>query len=55
MPTAHGDKKKAKEDKEAYEEATSTLKGLLNKYEEGKNRYQNLNRMMNSRTYPITR
>ena len=42
MPTAHSDKKKAKEDEEAYEEARSTLKGLLNK-------------MMNSRTYPTTR
>ena len=28
-----------KEDEEAYEEATSTLRGLLNKYVEGKNRY----------------
>jgi hypothetical protein len=33
----------------------STLKGLLNKYAEGKNRYQNLHRMMDARTYPITR
>ena len=45
----------AKEDEEAYEEATSTLRGLLNKYAEGKNGYQNLHRMMSSRTYPITR
>ena len=55
MPTAHGDKEKAKEDEEAYEKATSTLKRMLNKYEEGKNKYQNLHRMMDARTYPITR
>ena len=40
----------AKEDEEAYEEVTSTFRGLLNKYREGKNRYQNLHRMMDSRT-----
>ena len=55
LPTAHCNKKEAKEDKEAYEEATSSLRGLLNKYEEGKNRYLNLHRMMNLRTYPISR
>ena len=55
MPTDHDDEKEAKEDEEAYEEATSMLRGLLIKYEEGKDRYQNLHRMMNSRTYPITR
>ena len=55
LPTVHLDEKKAKEDTETYEEATSMLRRLLNKYEEGKNRYQNLHRMMNSRTYPITR
>ena len=38
LPTVHLDEKKAKEDTEAYEEATSTLRRLLNKYEEGKNR-----------------
>ena len=54
MPTTHGNEKEAKEDKEAYEEVTSTLRGLLNKYKKGKNRYQNLHRMMNSRTYPIS-
>ena len=55
MPTEHLDEKKAKEDTETYEEATSTLSRLLNKHEEGKNRYQNLHRMINSRTYPIKR
>ena len=55
MPTDHDDEKEAKEDEEAYEEATSMLRGLLIKYEEGKDRYQNLHRMMNSRTYPIKR
>ena len=55
MPTAHGNEKEAKEDKEAYEEATSTLRGLLNKYEEDKNRYQNLHRMRNMNSYPISR
>ena len=44
-----------KEDKAAYEEALSTLRGLLNKYAEGNSRYQSLHRMMKSRTYPITR
>ena len=34
---------------------SSTLRGLLNKYAEDKNRYHNLHRMMDSRTYPITR
>ena len=55
MPTVHLDKKKAKEDTETYEEALSTLRRLLNKYEEGKNSYQNLHRMMSSRTYPTKR
>ena len=32
---------------------TSLLRRLLNKYEEGKNRYQTLRRMMDSRTYLI--
>ena len=32
---------------------TSLLGRLLNKYEEGKNRYQTLRRIMDSRTYPI--
>ena len=53
MPTVQLDKQKAKEDTEAYKEVMSTLRRLLNKYEEGKNRYQTLQRMMNSRTYPI--
>ena len=53
MPAVHLDEKKAKED--TYEEATSRLRKLLNKYKEGKNRYQNLHRMMNTRTYPIKR
>ena len=38
LPTAHSDKKKAKENEEAYEEVTSTLKGLLNKDKEDKNK-----------------
>ena len=42
-------------DNEAYEEATSPLRRLLNKYEEGKDRYQTLQRMMDSGTYPIKR
>ena len=54
LPTEHLDKK-AKGDTETYEEATSTLSRLLNKYEEGNNRYQNLHRMIYSRTYPIKR
>ena len=55
MPTEHLDEKKAKEDTETYEEATNTLSRLLNKYKEGKNRYQNLHRMINLETYPIKR
>ena len=50
--------KKTKDDQldnEAYEEATSPLRRLLNKYEEGKDRYQTLQRMMDSGTYPIKR
>ena len=55
LPTAYLDEKKSKEDTETCEEATSTLRRLLNKCEEGKNRYQNLHGMMNTRTYPIKR
>ena len=39
LPTVHLNEKKAKEDTETYEEATSMLRRLLNKYEEGKNRH----------------
>ena len=46
LPTVHLDEKNAKEDTETYEEARSTLRRLLNKYEKGKNRYQNLHRLM---------
>ena len=55
MHTEHLKEKKAKEDTETYEEATNTLSRLLNKYGEGKNRYQNLHRMISSRTYPTKR
>ena len=55
MPTDHDDEKEAKEDEEAYEEATSMLRGLLIKYEEGKDRYQTLQRMMDSGTRLIKR
>ena len=41
LPTVHRDEK-TKEDTETHKEAMSTLGRLLNKYEEGKNRYQNL-------------
>ena len=37
----------------SHGEVTSLLRRLLNKYEEGKNRYQTLRRMMDSRTYLI--
>ena len=55
LPTEHLNEKKAKEDTETYEEVTNKLSRLLNKYGEGKNRYENPHRMINSRTYPIKR
>ena len=55
MPTEHPKEKKAKEDTETYEEATNRLSRLLNKHGEGKNWYQNLHKMISSRTYPIKR
>ena len=54
-PRNHLKEKKAKEDIETYEEATNRLSRLLDKHGEGKNRYQNLHRMISSRTYPIKR
>ena len=55
LPMEHRNEEKAKEDTETYEEATNTLSRLLNKYGEGKNRYQNLHRMINTKTYLIKR
>ena len=55
LPTEHLNEKKAKEDTETYEEVTNKLSRLLNKYGEGKNRYENPHRMINSRMYPIKR
>ena len=49
----HEDKTKGGHlENKSYGEVTSSLRRLLNKYEEGENRYQTLLRMMDSRTYP---